>query len=137
MLSGMSVTMILLVFFLLPLQEEETDGSEEAKETWVSGKPMRHVPFGSSLLDAPVLIEERAGSVQIRAGGEFGDRHPCEDGAGVTWWYYVFMWCNSACALKQVFPAFSYAYCQSLRVTGSVCLLFLLHEFVIGLYKIL
>lgn len=50
MLSRMSVTMILLVFFLLPLQEEETDGSEEAKETWVSGRPMRHVPFDSSLL---------------------------------------------------------------------------------------
>lgn len=35
---GMPVTVILLSFFFLPFQEDETDVSEEVKAAWVSNQ---------------------------------------------------------------------------------------------------
>ena len=36
--AGMPVTVILLSFFFLPFQEDETDVSEEVKAAWVSNQ---------------------------------------------------------------------------------------------------
>lgn len=59
--------LILLVFFLLPFQDDATDVSEEVKQAWVSDRPVRHVPLQLNFaLVWTVLVEERASSGDIR-----------------------------------------------------------------------
>lgn len=50
LLSRRSITMVFLFFSLFPFQGDEADVSEEVKAALVSGKPVRHVPFGSASL---------------------------------------------------------------------------------------